>query len=159
MHALKIVPMTSLHLDGCAAIVDSAPLFQRYSYTGEMARAQLAAALSDPRSHLLVHRGGGGDPGRINGFAWYVERGAFDHSGYLRLIAVAEDARRRGIGAALVELIETQYVGRGGLVLLVSRGNVEAQRFYERLGYQRVGELPSYVADGLDELIYFKNKN
>ncbi|MCA9668962.1 MAG: GNAT family N-acetyltransferase, partial [Myxococcales bacterium] len=157
MHALKIVPMTTLHLDGCAAIVDSTPLFQRYNYTGEMVRAQLTAALGDPRAHLLVHHGGGGDAERVNAFAWFVARGAFDHSGYLRLIAVAEQARGRGIGAAMIELLETQYVGRGGLALLVSKGNVDAQRFYERLGYHKVGQLPSYVAEGLDELIYFKN--
>jgi ribosomal protein S18 acetylase RimI-like enzyme len=42
------------------------------------------------------------------------------------------------------------------LYLLVTRDNVNARRFYERLGLRSVGELPALVQPDLDEVLYHK---
>ncbi len=90
------------------------------------------------------------------GFAWFVRRGAFDRSGYLRLIAVDDRFLGRGAGQLLMAELERRHLARGGIVLLAAATNVGAHRFYERLGYRHVGELPDYVKPGLHERIYYK---
>ena len=92
----------------------------------------------------------------IVGFAWVVHRGAFDRSAYLRLIAVRADSHGRGVGRALMADVEAAVLGKAALMLLVTKDNAAARGFYERMGYQLIGTLPSYVQPGVDECIYFK---
>jgi ribosomal protein S18 acetylase RimI-like enzyme len=58
--------------------------------------------------------------------------------GRLGSVAVAEAARGRGIGGALVAAAESWAVGQGAteVVLNVWEENVAARRLYERLGYR-----------------------
>jgi ribosomal protein S18 acetylase RimI-like enzyme len=93
--------------------------------------------------------------GQTVGFAWYVERGGFGLGGYLKLIGVDATTRGQGVGGALLEHVEwlTVQQGQRDLFLLVSDFNTAAQRFYEARGYQRVGEIPDFVAPGISELI------
>ena len=53
---------------------------------------------------------------------------------YLSLLAVAESARGRGIGAALIRHIEQTLAGRG-CAILISDVWKEAAGFYETLGW------------------------
>lgn len=149
---LFLQPMGARHLDGCAAIVGRLELFRLYHFTEESAKRLLAGALTDARSDLLV--AGLGE--EVAGFAWFVQRGAFDRSGYLRLIAVDETYRGRGVGQLLMGALEQRHLSQGGITLLASSENAGAHRFYERLGYRHVGEIPDYVRPGLHERIYFK---
>ncbi|MBK6850016.1 MAG: GNAT family N-acetyltransferase [Proteobacteria bacterium] len=146
-------PLRAAEVPACAAIVARTPLFASYGLSAASVARQLEAALDDPRSALLVVAAEGEPP---LGVAWFVERGAFDRSGYLRLIAVAPERTRGGLGRALVAALEQRYLARGGIVLLAAHGNELAHRFYERLGYGHVGDLPAYVGSGLHERIYFK---
>lgn len=139
-------------LDTCARIVAAESLFRAYGWDESQARQSLAAALRDPRAEVLV----ADLAGELGGFAWFVARGAFDRSGYLRLIATSAAARRRGVGRRLVGELEKRHLSRGGIVLLVTASNGAARRFYEGLGYRYVGDLPGYVRPELDECIYFK---
>ena len=55
-------------------------------------------------------------------------------------------ARRRGLGAALMRAAEAAAVDCGKTLLVldtVTRG--DAERLYERLGWQRVGVIPDYA--------------
>lgn len=149
----RVRPMRSADLPACAAIVARTPLFARYGLSSEAVSRQLGAALDEPRSTMLVATGPGD---ALLGFAWFVERGAFDRSGYLRLIAVAPEQTRSGLGRALIAALEARHLARGGIVLLAAEDNALAHRFYEGLGYAHVGDLPAYVGSGLDERIYFK---
>jgi len=92
------------------------------------------------------------DGPRIDGFllAWDVA----DEVHLLDLV-VAEGARRKGIGFALVStLLEHARGRRARLVLLeVRRSNEAAQALYRRAGFVNQGERPAYYADGEDAVL------
>jgi [ribosomal protein S18]-alanine N-acetyltransferase len=77
-------------------------------------------------------------------------------SPYIASIAVAEEARGKGIGSQLLSFAEKHFAGRGHLFLLVSSFNQGAQQLYRRRGYEFVGELHDYVVPGHSELILHK---
>ncbi len=64
----------------------------------------------------------------------------------MRQVAVAVDARRRGVGRLLVGESEAR-ARREGWTRLVLHARRDAEAFYARLGYQAVGE--PYVEIGL----------
>jgi len=80
----------------------------------------------------------------------------FAGSPYINSIAVASEARGRGVGAALLRFAEKHFAGRGQIFLLVSSFNARAQKFYRREGYEYVGELKDYILAGHSELIFEK---
>jgi ribosomal protein S18 acetylase RimI-like enzyme len=64
--------------------------------------------------------------------------GGYDgHRGWVYAVAVRPPFRRRGIGAALIRLLEDALTGRGCLKvnLQVRASNAGVVAFYERLGY------------------------
>ncbi len=68
------------------------------------------------------------------------------HRADLCKMLVHRRARRQGLGAALMRAAETaaRECGKSLLVLdAVTRG--DAARMYERLGWQRVGDIPDYA--------------
>jgi len=150
---LRVVALEWDRIEGCAALIDRLPLFRPYGYSSEAARRNLEAALASGSADLLCVLD---EEDAVAGFAWFVPRGAFDRSGYLRLIAIDDRWKGRGIGRLLIEELERRHLARGGIVLLAAADNLAAHRFYERLGYAHVGELPDYVKPGLHERIYYK---
>ena len=68
------------------------------------------------------------------------------HRADVAKMLVHRRARRRGIAAALLRAAETTAVqcGRTLLVLDTVTGG-DAERLYERLGWQRVGVIPNYA--------------
>ncbi len=68
------------------------------------------------------------------------------HRADLAKMLVHPDARRRGLGAALLAAAEelAQECGRTLLVLDTVTGS-DAERLYSRLGWVRVGEIPDYA--------------
>ncbi len=97
---------------------------------------------------------------RVLGFACYgphaLAEGVFD----LYWLATAPQARRRGIGKALVEAVEEGVRARGGrLVLVETSGTSEyapARRFYERAGYRYEAVIHDFYRPGDDLLIFVK---
>ena len=73
-------------------------------------------------------------------------------------IAVADGARGRGIGEALLTAIERAARRRGAarMRLEVRQDNAAAIRLYERRGYTRFTECPGYYEDGADAWRYQK---
>jgi ribosomal protein S18 acetylase RimI-like enzyme len=141
-------------LGRCGEIIDSLPLFRSYGLGGDrlVTLIEQERRRADQRHQFLVAR----RDQRCLGLAWFVLRGAFDRSGYLRLIAVDPDALGVGIGRALMDELERRYLLPGGIVLLANADNLAAHQFYRKLGYYHVGVLPAYVGQGLDEWIFFK---
>lgn len=68
----------------------------------------------------------------------------------LSRLAVAESARRRGVGRALAELCErrARECGADALVLWSRPYQVDAHRLYESLGYRRAHERDSSDPEG-----------
>jgi len=138
---------------GIAAWMLRIPLWQRYGLTEEGICKSFEQALQ--RNEMLVVAED--ESGELRGFAWCVLRGAFARSAYLRLIGVHPDYAGHGLGRILLDYVEAQACMAGvDLFLLVSDFNVDAQRFYQRQGYQQVGAIPAYVLNDVAELIYYK---
>lgn len=73
-------------------------------------------------------------------------------------LAVSERERGRGLGARLLEAVERIARRRrcDRLRLEVRRDNLAAQRLYERRGFHRIADIPSYYEDGEDAIRYEK---
>ncbi|MED5372555.1 MAG: ribosomal protein S18-alanine N-acetyltransferase [Myxococcota bacterium] len=111
---------------------------------GGWSRAQLAEELDNPRSHLLVARAPAGIQGHA--VAWVVADEV-----HIQTVCVHPQARRQGLGRALVQaLLET---ATGPALLEVRASNTPAITLYSRLGFQQVGRRPRYYADGEDALL------
>ena len=79
--------------------------------------------------------------------------------GYIQTVVVAADARGLGIGTALVQFAENRILKISPNVFIcVSSFNQKAQQLYFKLGYEQVGLLKNFIADGFDELLLRKTK-
>jgi len=108
-------------------------------------------AVSDPARELHVAR----DGQQVAGFILLIMKGQFP--GYIASVCVAASARGSGLGTALVAFAEERIHRESPNVFLcVSSFNTRARRLYERLGFEFVGTLKSYIVDGHDELLYRK---
>lgn len=78
--------------------------------------------------------------------------------GYVVTLDVAEAWRRRGLARRMMEDIEAKVRAAGGIgmALHVFTGNAGAMRFYESIGYGRVGRSEGFYGRGLDALEYRK---
>ncbi|MBS1109168.1 MAG: ribosomal protein [Anaeromyxobacteraceae bacterium] len=126
------------------------------------------AAFSHPWTEELVRRelghefstvllACGGDSGAVQGFAvvWLVH----DELHVLN-VAVAPEARRRGVARAILDRVEAQGREQGARIAMleVRRGNAPAIALYRTLGYREVGVRPRYYAeDGEDALVMDKD--
>jgi len=82
-------------------------------------------------------------------------KGAF--SGYLKSIAVHPDWRGHNLGEKMMEFVENEVFSTyKNLFLCVSSFNLEAKRFYLRLGYEQIGILKDYLVEGHDEILMRK---
>ncbi len=144
--------MLAADIPNCARWVAETPLWQRYGVTEQGFAERLRAGVAKGATIYVA-----AETEEVLGFLWLVERGAFDRSGYIELIGVQPGARGRGIGRALMEFAEERVFAQGrALFLLVSDFNLDAQRFYLRLGYRQSGALKDYVIEGVSELIFWK---
>ncbi len=130
-------PARPEELASCAALISGMPLFEPYGLTP----ARLLHSLSATMDLVLVALTGE----EVCGFAWVAEQGAFARDFYVRLLVGP------GVGGLLMDAVEAR--AGGDVFLLVNSGNSGARRFYERRGYVVVGQLDSYVAPGVDELL------
>lgn len=145
-------PLAPEEIPALARGLAELPLMRSYGRTADQLTAAFAGALA--RGDGLLAAGEGGAP---VGVAWFQTGGTLAMGGYLRLIAVLPTAQRRGAGAALLSAYEAETTRSSAhAFLLVSDFNAEAQRFYERHGYARVGVLPGLVRPEVDEVLYWK---
>jgi D-alanine-D-alanine ligase len=98
------------------------------------------------------------DDGQLYGFACYgptpLTQGTYD----VYWIAVAHEAKGRGIGRALMARVEEEVrTLHGRMIVLDTSGRAEyapTRAFYHRLGYTQTATLPDFYAPG-DDLILF----
>ena len=92
------------------------------------------------------------------GFTYIIPKGAFHSFPYLHIIAVKEEYRNKRIGKALLDYSENIAYGMADkFFLVVADYNPDAKRFYERNGYQQVGEIPNLYRPGVTEYMMAKD--
>ena len=137
-----------------AQMMATTALWQRYNVTEESAAQRLQSGMDQGATILVAEI----DQTPL-GFVWYVTSGAFNRSGYIMLIGVEQSARSTGVGRALMREAETiMFEKVNDVFLLVSDFNTDAQKFYQRLGYEQIGVIRDYVIEGINELIFRKKK-
>ena len=96
------------------------------------AEADFALAVGGAASAVLVAR-------ESDGIAGSVMVGFDGHRGWVYYLAVAETARRQGVGRALMAAAEAWLEARGApkIQLMVREDNAAALGFYEALGMER----------------------
>lgn len=80
-------------------------------------------------------------------------------NGYIQILAVPPQSRGRGVGAQMITWAEERIFRQSpNAFLCVSSFNSRAQKFYERLGFQRVGEFPDFLTVGHAEILLRKTR-
>jgi len=150
MDALSIRPLlTDLEPELCADLLASSDPWR----TLGIDRPSLLAQIRDPSRERYVARAGD----RLAGFLMLNLQGAF--VGYIQAICVAPGFRNLGLGASLIGFAEERiFRDYPNVFLCVSAFNHGARRFYERLGYRVVGELPDYLVAGQSEILMRKTR-
>lgn len=179
MSAFSVRPATSADRDAVAQLgreVAALPLLVRYGLTPAGLAADLVALLPPAGSELppptqaqLLLAEAQEDPALARarasetaaavllGFARFQLRGTLGAGGYLQLIALRPGQAGRGVGVALLRAVEAAVAQASPhLFLLTSDFNHGAQRFYEREGYTRCGQLPGFARPDITELLYWK---
>ena len=96
---------------------------------------------------------------RLEGFCIvHMEQAESVRVGYVVTIDVAKAFRRAGLGERMLTEGErwTRHQGGAGMMLHVFVKNQGAVRFYERLGYKRVGDQQGFYGPGIDAAMYWK---
>lgn len=120
--------------------------FGARSWGPESVRESFAA----PRTAiLLAEKGNHQAPA---GFALWRDLG---EEAELLTIGVAPEARRQGVGAALLEAVfcEARRAGAARLCLEVDAGAVAALALYRAAGFERTGVRRRYYRDGADAIV------
>jgi len=77
--------------------------------------------------------------------------------GYLKSIAVKSGWRGKKLGEQMMAFIEKEIFSTcANLFLCVSSFNPDAQKFYLKLGYEKIGVLKNYLVEGHDEILMRK---
>ena len=80
------------------------------------------------------------------------------HRADLSKMLVHRRARRRGVGAALMQAAEEAGRAAGKTLLVLDTASPDAERLYERAGWVKVGVIPNYALwpqGGLCDTTYF----
>ena len=67
------------------------------------------------------------------------------HRATVSKLLVLTSARRRGIGEALMAALEQAALDAGRWLLTLDTATIEAERLYERMGWQRSAAIPDYA--------------
>ena len=82
------------------------------------------------------------------------------HRGEVSKMLVHRRSRRQGLAEALMVAAEAAALEAGKTLLVLDTASAEAERLYDRLGWQRVGVIPDYalwpVGGFVDTTIFYK---
>lgn len=93
--------------------------------------------------------------GEMAGFTILNLHGAFVC--YIQSVCIAPQWRNKGIGRQLIAWAEKRiFRETSNVFMCVSDFNKDAQRLYERLGYEVIGELKDYIISGHSEILLRK---
>lgn len=146
---------TRADIQRCAEIIADSLLWRTYGRTVADAASSIESTFI-PGSRMLVYD----EDGAAAGFVILYERGVFGEYGYIRLIGVDASRRGKGIGGLLLDAAEELlFTVRPWVFLTVTEFNTDAQRFYFRRGYEKIGEIPDYRRPGVAEYMLLKRRD
>ncbi len=146
--AVQVAPLEGEPLEReCAALMAASDPWLTLGYGFE----ELLGTMRLPgRERYVAHV-----DGEFAGFVLLNLHGTF--AGYIQTIGLAPQFRGSGHGAELLAFAEQRiFREHQNVFLCVSSFNHAARRFYERLGYQQVGELVDLLVAGHSELLLRK---
>jgi ribosomal-protein-alanine acetyltransferase len=114
----------------------------------------MSAEIRDDNGYYLVVNPVG-EPTKVKAYAG-LRAPARSPQADIQTIAVAPDARRHGIGRALMHALTAEARNRGAreLFLEVREDNPGAQSLYDSLGFERIAVRPRYYQpDGVDAIV------
>ena len=92
----------------------------------------------------------------IVGFIVLIMSGAL--VGYIQTVGVLPEWRNKGIGTRLLKFAEnTIFAKAPNVFMCVSSFNKKAQKLYQRIGYEVIGELKDYIVPGHSEILLRKS--
>lgn len=95
------------------------------------------------------------DDPELAGFAVLQMTGAF--KGYIQSILIKPDYQKKGLGSQLLKFCEDRIFEISPNVFIsVSSFNIDAERLYYKLGYNKVGDLKDFIIKGQSEILLRK---
>ena len=80
--------------------------------------------------------------------------------GYIQTICINHNQRGKGFGTTLLKFSEEKLMKMfPNVFMCVTSFNHEAQKLYDRLGYEKIGELKNHIIEGADEYILRKHSS
>ncbi len=140
-------------VEGGASVSFMAPLDRA---TAEAFWGQVVAGVEQGERILLVAEDGEGVRGTVQLVVGQPPNQP--HRADLSKMLVHRRARRRGVGAALMQAVEEAARAAGKTLLVLDTASPEAARLYERAGWVKVGVIPNYALwpqGGLCDTTYF----
>lgn len=127
------------------AWLEQAAALEAQCFSAPLSRAGLSALLDNPACCFLAAEEGGW----LAGYAGAHRSG---RAAQLLRLAVVPDARRRGIGSALLEALcsALRRAGTSSLTLELRESNHPALLLYRQQGFSPAGSIPHYYS-GPDE--------
>lgn len=125
--------------DAVEAELDQLEEIEHECFSVPWTRQQLLSQLPD-ESHVFLTARSGGDTLGYAGMSYVLDEG------YISNVAVRADARRQGIGDALISTLTARAaaLGLSFITLEVRRSNAPAVALYGKHGFVPVGERKNY---------------
>ncbi len=149
-------------LEQCIDILFIPELGKLYFPKRKLFQAELEKGLAAGEVYVKKSTCEGITPTNIQGVIWFQREGLFHSFPYLHMIAVRDENRHQGVGAALMDFYEQEPLRAGEnhlrtkAFLLVSDFNTSAQRFYENRGYVETGRFENLFRKGVTEILMMK---
>ena len=138
----------------CLRCLKNSDLWDAYFKNNPTHEAALEEMISKKQVYVATNKND-----KCIGFMGVINNGCFRKFSYLATLAVKKRYRNKGIGEALVSKFETIGFKRADKVfILVSDFNKIAQKFYRKLGYKKVGNIPDLFKTGISENLLVKYK-
>ena len=132
--------------------VDLMAASQPWLTLGFRAEALLRTLRAPGRERYVAHSGD-----RFAGFLLLNLQGGF--VGYIQTIGIAQELRGLGCGTELMQFAEQRiFRDHANVFLCVSSFNQAARHWYEKLGYEEVGELKDFLVAGHSEWLMRKTR-
>lgn len=148
---IKIMQGCINHLDDCEEALVNSELGKRYFSEIGSARKSLEEGFHKNEIYVAVENS------NCKGFIWVIKNGIFHSFPYIHIVAVKSENRGQGIGELLLRFVENEYFANySRLFLVVADFNPKAKKFYERLGYSEICEIPDLYRKGISECLMMK---